>query len=157
MKPAVDHPSGNLTGRQLDCMRLVKAGLSSKQIARELGISPRTVDDHVAAALDTLGVPSRMAAIARLYELERAEVPSKADEPFMLRIASNSDETHLIDSGAERPAAGILPPLGGAANAASRSQRIGWMIRIAVFCTMLACACILTVLGAYEIVNDSNR
>lgn len=157
MKPAADHPPGTLTGRQLDCMLLVKEGLSSKQIARKLGISPRTVDDHVAAALETLGVASRMAAISLLFEMERAEAPPQTDRHFMLGEASNALEMHVIGSPAEMQSPAVLPPLGGAINAASRDERIAWMVRIAIFCTMFACACILTVMGISEMANGFGR
>lgn len=138
-------------------MLLVKEGLSSKQIARELGISPRTVDQHVAAALEALGVANRMAAISRLYETERAEYVPQTDGPFMLGTAANVDETHVIDSREDLRPPAILPPLGGAENAASRTERITWMIRIAVFCAMMACLSILTIMGLYEIAKGLNR
>ena len=35
-----------LGGRELEVLRLVAAGLTSKQIARKLNISPRTVSKH---------------------------------------------------------------------------------------------------------------
>ena len=50
MRAAPQHQDDPLTGRQKECMLLLQDGLSSKQIARELGISPRTVDQHISAA-----------------------------------------------------------------------------------------------------------
>lgn len=54
-----------LTRRQEQCVALVAKGMSSKEIARELGISPSTVDNHIAAVMHQLNLPSRT-AIARL-------------------------------------------------------------------------------------------
>jgi DNA-binding NarL/FixJ family response regulator len=51
-----------LTPRQRHVLRLLKQGLSNKLIARELGLSPDTVKDHVAAVLKALGVSSRTQA-----------------------------------------------------------------------------------------------
>ena len=54
-----------LTPGQLDCLRLVDAHLSSKEIAVQLGISPHTVDQRIRQALQILGVERRSQA-ARL-------------------------------------------------------------------------------------------
>lgn len=147
MGQVFEHPPGGLKGRKLDCMLLVKEGLSSKEIARELGISHRTVDQHVAAAVEALGAPNRKAAISRLLEMDLEEGRAES-EPFMLADPiSGGGEEHLIDGKADRQPADILPPLGGAANMASRAERIAWMMRIAVFSIMLTSGCILAILG----------
>ena len=47
-------------------MRLVAEGFSNREIARELVVSPRTIQSHVAAAMRKTGARSRahLAAIA---------------------------------------------------------------------------------------------
>lgn len=60
--PAVD-PAENLTERQLECLRWVQVGKSSGDIGGILGLSARTVDDHVASACRWLGVRTRMQAV----------------------------------------------------------------------------------------------
>ena len=45
-----------LTPRQLDVMRLLAQGLSAKQCAQRLGITPSTVDSHKMRMMKTLGV-----------------------------------------------------------------------------------------------------
>jgi DNA-binding CsgD family transcriptional regulator len=58
-----------LSPRERTVLQRTGAGLSTKAIARELGISPNTVKFHLQAAFDKLGVTSRaeavMAAIRR--------------------------------------------------------------------------------------------
>ncbi len=53
-------PSGPfLTGRERDVVRLVTEGLANKQIARRLGISPRTVEGHLNHIFEKVGARSR--------------------------------------------------------------------------------------------------
>jgi DNA-binding NarL/FixJ family response regulator len=53
-----------LTPRQHEILMLVSDGLSTKQIARELWLSPATVRNHVAAIMTALGTHSRLEAVA---------------------------------------------------------------------------------------------
>lgn len=156
MEPRDDKTLGPLTGRQLDCMLLVKQGLSSKHIARELGISHRTVDQHIAAALETLGAHSRIAAISELYRLE-AEEQTAVERPFMLHENRPAGENHVFGSKAQPRLRAILPPFGGAVYAASRSQRIACIARITILCIMLTSAFILAVMAVSELVNGFDR
>lgn len=65
-----------LTERQRACLRLVYRHQSSKQIARELGIKPSTVDEHMRNALQTLGLSKRSdAAILLATSEENAPQP----------------------------------------------------------------------------------
>jgi DNA-binding CsgD family transcriptional regulator len=63
------NPAG-LTDRQLEILRLVATGLSNAEIAHRLVVSPRTVDHHVSAVLQKLGVHTRRDAAARAAELD---------------------------------------------------------------------------------------
>ena len=51
-----------LTVRELDVLRLLTQGLSDAQIARQLVVSPRTVNAHLTSIYSKLGVSSRAAA-----------------------------------------------------------------------------------------------
>lgn len=53
-----------LTLRQRQILQLAAAGLSSREIGERLHLSPRTVDDHVAAACRRFGVRTRVQAVA---------------------------------------------------------------------------------------------
>lgn len=58
-----------LTRRQQDVLCLLQRGCTSKSIAAQLGLSTGTVDNHVLALLNALGVRSRAQAIAKGIEL----------------------------------------------------------------------------------------
>jgi DNA-binding CsgD family transcriptional regulator len=55
--------SVRLSPRQLDCLMWVREGKSSTDIGDILGLSARTVDEHVALACARLGVRTRMQAV----------------------------------------------------------------------------------------------
>jgi DNA-binding CsgD family transcriptional regulator len=59
-----------LTDKQRECLRLVYAHLSSKEIAPRLGVEPGTVDQYIKAAMRILGVVDRRAAARMLAEHE---------------------------------------------------------------------------------------
>jgi DNA-binding CsgD family transcriptional regulator len=56
-----DHPAG-LTPREIEVLRLVASGMTNAQIAKELFVSPRTVETHLTSIYHKLGVSSRAAA-----------------------------------------------------------------------------------------------
>jgi DNA-binding NarL/FixJ family response regulator len=51
-----------LTQRELEVLGLVRRGLANKQIARQLGISERTVKAHLTSIFSTIGVTDRTRA-----------------------------------------------------------------------------------------------
>ncbi|MBN1954746.1 MAG: response regulator transcription factor [Anaerolineae bacterium] len=62
-----------LSGREMEILRLVVAGMSNKEIAYHLGISHQTVKNHITAILSKLGVADRTQAA--VYALRRGWVP----------------------------------------------------------------------------------
>lgn len=58
-------PAPSLTKRQTEVLGAVARGMSDKQIAKLLGLSPRTVEMHVAACLKTMGCSTRAQAVHR--------------------------------------------------------------------------------------------
>jgi DNA-binding NarL/FixJ family response regulator len=58
-----------LTARERDVLTLLADGLTMRQIARRLGISPRTVETHVAKLYRKLGARARLDAVARAARL----------------------------------------------------------------------------------------
>ncbi|MGH7021275.1 MAG: helix-turn-helix domain-containing protein [Brevundimonas sp.] len=64
--PPFPLPARALTHRQRQCLMLAADGLTSARIGAALGLSPRTVDEHLADACSLLGVRTRIQAVARL-------------------------------------------------------------------------------------------
>jgi DNA-binding NarL/FixJ family response regulator len=69
--------SETLTDRELEVLRLLVLGLTNKQIGRQLGISPRTVQHHTIHIYGKTGMKSR--AGAALWAVERGLLRDAAD------------------------------------------------------------------------------
>ena len=60
--PSTPGLPGGLTSREFEVLGLVAKGMTSAQIARELYLSPRTVEAHITSIYHKIGVSSRAAA-----------------------------------------------------------------------------------------------
>jgi len=58
LRQTIRERAGHLTGRESEVMQLVTAGLSNKDIARELDISPRTVEKYRARVMEKMHADS---------------------------------------------------------------------------------------------------
>lgn len=110
-----------LSDGQRDCLRRVLEHKKSKEIARELGISPFTVDKRIEAAMALLGASSRIEAARLLANAEGYErfvcEPDGLGAPAATGIMAPSqsreepDEPRVRDSagdaGPDRP---VMPP-----------------------------------------------
>ncbi|MBQ1562226.1 MAG: helix-turn-helix transcriptional regulator [Caulobacter sp.] len=98
-----------LTERERECLRLVDRHMSSKEIARELGLSKHTVDWHLDKARRRLGAADRYDAARRLFDRGSRDaapgpgVPSGSPPP----IASGSDPARLGDPPLSRSPDGV--------------------------------------------------
>lgn len=59
-----------LTRREREVLGLAAQGFAAKQVARQLGISPKTVEQHKTRIFTKLGVPNQAAAVAVLARSE---------------------------------------------------------------------------------------
>lgn len=131
-------PKHRLTKRQLECLEWVHRGFETKEIARELGLSPETVDMHIKNATQRLGVSSRRAA-ARAA-IGTIEVPQSWVHPssgMPIAAAAGDAEPSTTTSGAE-PLSLVdvvgwpLPTAEAPSNQLTKSQRLFWIAAIAV-------------------------
>lgn len=70
-----------LTPRQRQCLRLAALGLTSSGIGERLGLSPRTVDEHVMTACSVLGVRTRVQAVAQMAVGDRRAGEARSFRP----------------------------------------------------------------------------
>ncbi|WP_404482224.1 helix-turn-helix transcriptional regulator [Novosphingobium sp. BL-52-GroH] len=91
-------PNSFLTRRQCQCLKLVGKGLKSKEIARELGISPSTVDNHVLRAMERLEVSSRTKA-AHLFMNEMKSPDDRVNPVPVMAIKTIAQSLNqIVDS-----------------------------------------------------------
>ncbi|MGB5725389.1 MAG: helix-turn-helix transcriptional regulator [Parasphingorhabdus sp.] len=154
--PAVDR----LNDGQRDCLRLVLAHHNSKEIARELGISPHTVDQRLRTAMRILNVHSRFEAarefaaldtedgyqplIYQMPDVERARknerLGSSIGGPGTERTGSiddvgNADSRSAfkaLEQSENRRRPLPIPRYRGEKNSLATVERIGWILAIAI-------------------------
>jgi DNA-binding CsgD family transcriptional regulator len=151
-----------LTDKQRECLRLVYRHMETKEIARDLGLSPDGVTQRIKTAMKTLGVDRRRDAARILAEAEglaaypRQVYPSRdiAIAPWPETIASPTDgglqESAFDDRGVREEQAAftvLLPPRprgfqvplpfwGSRPSDLDWLRRLGWIIGI-MFVTAL--------------------
>jgi HD-GYP domain-containing protein (c-di-GMP phosphodiesterase class II) len=75
-RPPVSRPAG-LSERECEVLALIARGMATKQVARRLGISPKTCDHHIQSLYAKIGLSTR--AGATLFALEHGLVGDEAD------------------------------------------------------------------------------
>ena len=124
-----------LSERQIQCLVRVAQGQTSKEIAREVGLSPSTVDSHISAAIDRIGATNRAEAAKMVQiELSRVNVKNSASQV--------ADTKEKIDEPTFLPA---LPPLGGKANTFGFGKRIFTILHIAFMSLFLFSAIVFSI------------
>lgn len=63
-----------LTPRERQIFNLLVQNYSTKEIAKELGISEKTVRNHISNVIQKLGVNSRIQAVFELIKLEELQI-----------------------------------------------------------------------------------
>ena len=91
-------PVPDLTPRQWEVMRLIAAGRTNFQIARQLGLSEGTVRTHLENIYDRLDVSNRTAAVMRAFPEARVQASAAS--------ASNTRISGISDPARQAPEAG---------------------------------------------------
>lgn len=123
-------------------------GFTSKQIGRKLGISYSTVDNHVLAATQLLGVPDRREA-ARLLATLGQQLPRQAGD---LTDPENSVMVEMQGAMQTPTSAGLklLPPVGGELNEQTLGHKTVQILSIAFLSTLAIISMALLISGAFK-------
>lgn len=90
---------------EIACLRLVGEGLGSKAIARQLGLSPHTVDARLKATCRKLGTNSRFVAAKMLAD----------NPPLSAENTPDSSDTKLVYENVSLPSAPVAADKGASA------------------------------------------
>jgi len=149
-----------LNGGQRACLRLVLAHLTSKEIARELGVSPHTVDQRLRTAMRILNAHSRFEAArifaaldgeqpyqSLIYQPPRVERDDKSGNQVPSSGRTRGKKAGAEDDSANAESGGALvalerseyrhralpiPRFRGEKNRLAAVERLGWILAIAI-------------------------
>jgi predicted ATPase/DNA-binding CsgD family transcriptional regulator len=103
-----------LSARQTEIATLVAAGKSSREIAEALSLSPRTVDTHVAAIFQKLGINSRVELVAALFAASEKETEACENLPRKLTsFVGRQDEMAAVSALLKKQRLVTLVGIGG--------------------------------------------
>lgn len=85
-------PTKNLSDRQRQCV-LLSATMTDKEIGRELGVSPGTVNKHIQEAMERLGVNTRKGALRALGSI----APPPSDPVSSAVVIGSTDRAETDD------------------------------------------------------------
>lgn len=145
-----------LTEQQRTCLRLVSAGLTSKEMAPSLGIEPGSVDQHIKAAMRILDVGDRRSAARLFADYEGRAVQQLVYQPPDIAAhsfpADNGASTGIGGQQQQHEASGAtlqeeqapfafapasrtalpLPVWGAKPHHLNGARRLAWMIVVAI-------------------------
>src|SRR6476659_7504067 len=113
IRPVITHdPVELLTPRERECLRLVDQHLSSKEIARKLGMSKTSVDTYCDRARRKLGVPDRYEAARLVRTLDLDVVPTGSGQDA-IRTDSDPGSWPDVSTSKETSDGRVAPQLRG--------------------------------------------
>lgn len=143
----------DLTEGQKKCLRLVSQHLTSKEIARELGISHFTVDQRLDSARRKLKAQSRKDAVRIFMALERdiLSEPFVYEPPDIVPTDEHHIQTLLPEGRRRRLALAVswlsVPPIGGKRHRLPKREILVQSLNIAFFSTLLVALVVIILTG----------
>lgn len=146
-----ENPPANLPEGHKACLRLVAQGMSSKEIAKQTGLAPLTVDTYLKQAMAKLGVSNRRDAARRLIELEGSQ-NFGSPSPALAEVETQPDPTFRTGKRGWRQWM-RLPPVGGGFHDLTWSQKSYQVLHVAVAAAIVLLALSLTIAGLFQILR----
>jgi DNA-binding CsgD family transcriptional regulator len=133
---------------QKACLRLVAQGMSSKEIAKALDLTPQTVDTYLKQSMARLGASNRREAARMLVSAEASQKLGSPSPPV-------ADPLSMPDQGDATGTTGRLswvrpPPVGGGFHDLSWSEKTYKALLVAVISTAVVTAIALLIAGLFE-------
>lgn len=169
----------DLTEGQIICLRLVGENYTSKEIARQLGISRFTVDQRLDAARKKLDAESRIDAARRFAQLDAEEIYQpivydpdgleKPDAPSQFGFATSGwgstihqessrefNDQSITTDAVHETRQGFLrwflpPPIGGKRHNLSNGDVLLKSINVAFISTMMVAAIVIVMTGVMRL------
>ena len=133
---------------QKACLRLVAKGMSSKEIAKALGLTPQTVDTYVKASMARIGASNRREA-ARM--LVAAEASLKLGSPSAGLADLDPAADQLVSTGTKGWLSWVRPPpVGGGFHDLSWSQKTYQALLVALISASIVIALALAIAGVLQ-------
>lgn len=161
-----------LSARQYEVLSLVARHLSSKEIGVRLGLSYKTIDNHVADLLMKLGVSSRADAARIFLDISKARerLPStsaaldaggqggpQASQPGATSAQGEAEPSlpghQSSGSWAALSSLLTLPPVGGARHDLKGVQRVAAMGQIGLVSVVVLAAIVTTMVGILSLLG----
>lgn len=141
----------NLPDAHKRCLRLVARGMTSKEMAPLVGLSPGTIDVYMQDAIKRLGAINRRDAARKFSELDQLG-ESQLRSDALAVSAAPSEEGHASKQPNEPKNGKVTswlrpPPIGGKANTLSKWHRIFEMFRAALFIVAVTAGLVLLFYG----------
>lgn len=133
----MEEPLAQLSDAQIACLMLVSNGMSSKEIAKDTGLSPQTVDQYLSRATSILKASNRRDAARRFIELGGSEFRKSE---FKTEAVAYPAKIHSIATAsqpggwqpAQKKLAWWLPPFGGDRHDLGPSETIFSILRVSL-------------------------
>jgi DNA-binding CsgD family transcriptional regulator len=161
-----------LTDSQKTCLRLVHAGQTSKEIARQTGLTPQTVDQYMSRAVAHLRAANRYQAAKWLAEAEAEPIKVSefspqaiAPEPFSaapmttpaidLKAGQSANDDGLKPPRSTTTLADLfkLPPVGGKRHELDWVGRTALVFRVAIAAIVAAAGLVAVTRGAVHLLS----
>jgi len=146
-----------LTEGQKACLRLVDDHLTSKEIARILGISPFTVDQRLDAARRKLKAATRKDAAKIFASLERRGISepfvyeAQQLEPLGLTANQTTPPNRAGQVAAKISSLISVPPMGGERHELSQKEILFQSLNIAFFSTVVIAFVVVLLTGTFRL------